>query len=155
MSREKDVVGGSAWVVVVFFGGLFGGAGVNLLLPLPVLPGIWTRVLGSIPMAAGIGLFAWSRAAFRRRGTPIKVQVPTSALVQDGPYAFSRNPIYLSFIIIYVGWAFIFDSSYVLAMLLVVFVFFDRKVISREEQYLEARFGDEYRSYKSRVRRWI
>jgi protein-S-isoprenylcysteine O-methyltransferase Ste14 len=80
---------------------------------------------------------------------------PSTALVQDGPFSFSRNPIYLAFCIMYLGASLIFNSAYILVMLVVVFVLFDRTQIPREERYLEAKFGDEFTRYKAKVGRWI
>ena len=80
---------------------------------------------------------------------------PSARLVQDGPYRFSRNPIYLAFFSLYLGVAFVFDSGYILIMLVVVFVLFDRMQVPREERYLQEKFGDEFRQYKEKVRRWV
>ena len=76
-------------------------------------------------------------------------------MVTDGPYGFSRNPIYLSFVLMYLGLSFIFDSAYVLIMLVVVVVLFDRLQIPREERYLRRLFGAEFDSYAAKVRRWL
>jgi protein-S-isoprenylcysteine O-methyltransferase Ste14 len=80
---------------------------------------------------------------------------PTSALVQDGPYGFSRNPIYLAFGLVYLGVGLVFNSTYVLIVLVAVLVLFDRLQIPREEQYLKAKFGEEFVAYTQRVRRWL
>lgn len=71
------------------------------------------------------------------------------------PYRFTRNPIYLSFAITYVGLAFVFNSLPALILLVPLIVGFDRTQILREERYLEGEFGEEYLRYKERVRRWI
>jgi protein-S-isoprenylcysteine O-methyltransferase Ste14 len=76
-------------------------------------------------------------------------------LVQDGPYRFTRNPIYLSFAVIYLGLAFIFNSVYLLFVLGIVLILLDRTQIPNEERYLREKFGEEYDRYKDKVRRWI
>jgi protein-S-isoprenylcysteine O-methyltransferase Ste14 len=80
---------------------------------------------------------------------------PTSALVTDGPYRFSRNPVYLSFAIVYLGFSLLLNSAYILVMLLIVVGLFDRFQIPREERYLRGVFGKEFESYSARVRRWL
>jgi len=132
-----------------------GGAIVNFLVPLPIWPGAWIRVAGLAPLAVGIWLLAWARAAFRRHKTALMPWTPSAELVTDGPFGFTRNPVYLSFLLMYLSASLFFDSAYILVVLVVVLVLFDRTQIPREERYGEQKFGNEYRAYKARVRRWI
>ena len=76
-------------------------------------------------------------------------------VVQEGVFRFSRNPIYLAFTLIYLGFAFAFNSSWALVFLVPVLVVIDRGQIPREEKYLARKFGEEYFRYKVKVRRWI
>jgi protein-S-isoprenylcysteine O-methyltransferase Ste14 len=80
---------------------------------------------------------------------------PTTALVTSGPYRFTRNPMYLGMAFLYVAFAFGFGVMWAMALLPVVILVVDRFVIAREEPYLERKFGQRYRDYKARVRRWI
>lgn len=155
LKSQTEAAGAFAPVVLVFLGGLIGGVVINIFVPAPIWPNIWTRFIGFVPLTAGSGLFAWSRAAFRRHQTSLMPWSPSSFLVQDGPYAISRNPIYLAFCILYLGVSLIFDSAYILIMLAIVLVLFDRLQIPREERYLERQFGEEFLSYKARVGRWL
>ena len=134
---------------------MIGGALVNLIFPLLIWPGIWARLIGAVPVIIGVWLFTSARGAFRRHRTALMPWTPSAELVQDGPYRFSRNPIYLAFAAIYLGAALVFDSLYTLIMLLIVVVLFDRTQIPREERYMEAKFGDQFVQYKAKVRRWI
>ena len=152
---SADAAGAFSWIAVVFLGGLVGGAAINFLLPFSLLPGIWVRLAGAVFLVIGVGLFAWARVAFRRHRTALMPWSPSAALVRDGPFSFSRNPVYLSFLVFYFGASLAFDTGYILVMLVVVFVLFDRKQIPREERYLRQRFGDDYADYMSKVRRWI
>ena len=136
-------------------GGLIGGALVNFFLPLFIWPSAWIRIVGIIPLVAGVWLFSSARTTFQRHQTALMPWTPSARLVQDGPYRFSRNPIYLAFFSLYLGVAFVFDSGYILIMLVVVFVLFDRMQVPREERYLQEKFGDEFRQYKEKVRRWV
>jgi len=153
--RSPDAAGGFTSVAVVFLLGLTGGVLANFYLPFLIWPGTVIRVIGILPLLLGVALFAWARATFRRHMTALMPWTRTTALVTDGPYGFSRNPIYLSFVLMYLGLSFIFDSAYVLIMLVVVVVLFDRLQIQREERYLRELFGAEFDSYTAKVRRWI
>ena len=152
---QTEVAGASTPVALIFFCGLLGGVAVNVFVPVPVWPSIWIRVLGLAPLAIGIGLFAWAREAFKRHQTPLMPRSPSSVLVQDGPFAISRNPIYLAFCIMYLGLALVFNSAYVLVMLVVAVALFDRIQVPREERYLLAKFGEDFTAYKAKVRRWL
>lgn len=131
------------------------GAVINFFFPTPIWPSIWVRILGVFVLALGLGLGAWAFRTFARHKTPPGPRAPTVALVQDGPYGFSRNPIYLSFALMYLGFSCIFNYLPALILFVPVVILADRKQIQREERYLEAKFNEEYRSYKSKVRRWV
>ena len=92
---------------------------------------------------------------FRKIGTDVKPWKTTSAIVDDGVYAFTRNPMYLGMALFYVGLGIILSSLGVFLLLPVLIATIQTQVIAREERYLEGKFGDEYRKYKTRVRRWI
>jgi len=142
-------------VVTIFLLGLIGGVLVNVYIPFPIWPGTAIRVISILPLLLGVALFAWARATFRRHMTALMPWTRTTALATDGPYRFSRNPIYLSFALMYLGLSFVFDSTYVLIMLVLVVVLFDRLQIPREERYLRGIFGAEFDSYAAKVRRWL
>ena len=80
---------------------------------------------------------------------------PSTALVTEGVYRFTRNPIYLALALLHLGSALAFDSALALASLPFALAAVQAGVVAREERYLEGKFGDEYRRYKSSVRRWI
>ena len=97
----------------------------------------------------------WSIRLFRRAGTSFIPIKPTTALVWSGPYQFTRNPMYLAMACLYLGLALWFDLFWPLILLPGVLAGVQYGVIAREEQYLERKFGDDYRQYKARVRRWL
>ncbi len=115
-----------------------------------------TRRLISLPLIIG-GLLLDGAAAgyFRRIGTNVQPFKPSTVLGVDGPYRFSRNPIYLGFAITYAGLAIAMDSVLALALLIPCLWVVDRFVIQREERYLSAKFGADYDAYRARVRRWL
>jgi protein-S-isoprenylcysteine O-methyltransferase Ste14 len=120
--------------------------------PLSVLP---ARVIGTLILIASVWLALSAKTAMSRAGTNVRPDRPTSALVTDGPFRFTRNPIYLAAIGIYVGIALLVDTLWPLVLLIPLLVVLAKGVIAREERYLEGKFGDTYHNYKSRVRRWL
>lgn len=132
-------------------------AGVALELALPTAwPPAGVRVIVTV-LAVGtwLALDGAAMLNFRRAGTSMVPMNPTTALVTSGPYRLTRNPMYLGMACLYVAFAFAFGVIWALALLPAVLVIVDRFVIGREEPYLERRFGQAYRDYKARVRRWL
>jgi protein-S-isoprenylcysteine O-methyltransferase Ste14 len=98
--------------------------------------------------AAGIRNFA-------RAATPVPSNQPVRALVRTGIHGWSRNPIYLGMFLLYVGIGLVVRSPWILLLTLPLAITIRYGVVAREEAYLERRFGDAYRDYKARVRRWL
>ncbi len=90
-----------------------------------------------------------------RAGTNVNPYKPTSGLVVNGPFRFTRNPIYLAFTLLYGGIAALVNALWAILLLPILLVIMRCGVIEREERYLEQKFGQEYLRYKERVRRWI
>jgi protein-S-isoprenylcysteine O-methyltransferase Ste14 len=114
-----------------------------------------SAVVGPGVVAASLVLFVWAVVTMVRGQASLPTSKPTDFIVHGGPYRISRNPIYLSMILLQLGvgvWA---NSLWFLILAVVSAVLLLRGVILREERYLERKFGDEYLSYKSRVRRWL
>jgi protein-S-isoprenylcysteine O-methyltransferase Ste14 len=88
-------------------------------------------------------------------GTPVPGNQPTTAIVKVGPYRFSRNSIYLGFSLFQPGIALGVNDAWLLITLLPAIALMFFVVIPREERYLGARFGEEYSTYKARIRRWL
>jgi protein-S-isoprenylcysteine O-methyltransferase Ste14 len=103
----------------------------------------------------GLCFAGWAAWLFHRAGTGIPTWQPARRLVTRGPYAISRNPMYLGLTAAYAGLALALANAWALLLLGPVLIVMDRFVIAREEPYLEARFGQPYRDYLARVRRWL
>jgi protein-S-isoprenylcysteine O-methyltransferase Ste14 len=123
------------------------GAGVA---PTPVL-----EVTGAIVAGAGLAIAAWAMSTFVLSGTTIMPNQPASTLVVHGPYRYSRNPMYVSLTLLYVGLVLITRTWWALPLLPVVLVMLYHAVVAREERYLGTEFGEAYTDYTRRVRRWI
>ena len=106
-------------------------------------------------MGASIALVVPAVLRFRRAKTPFDVRKPATSLITDGPNRFTRNPGYVALTLLYVGLGFAFGSVWVLMLIVPTLVVMDYGVIRKEEQHLEAQFGEEYLRYKASVRRWI
>lgn len=129
-------------------GELLGGVGLGLE------PQV-RRVAAFALIITGLLLEGGAGVQFRRADTRPEPWKPTTALVTDGLYRFTRNPIYLGFALIYLGLAVAIDSLGALAFLLPCLVVVDRFVIVREERYLATLFGAAYEAYRKKVRRWL
>lgn len=110
---------------------------------------------GAFLMVLGILLIGWGMLTFARARTAILPMRPASRLVDHGPYRVSRNPMYTGMSLLYLGAMLILNWGWALVMFPIVLIVLYKLVISREEAYLLAEFGDEYRDYCRRVRRWI
>lgn len=131
------------------------GLALDWAWPAPVFDGRAQAILGVLLFAAGLGLVLPCVRLFRRAGTNVPTYRPATTLVTDGPYRFSRNPIYLGLTLAYAGIAVGIDSAWLIVLVVALVGVLDLAVIRREEAYLETKFPDAYRSYKGRVRRWL
>ena len=95
------------------------------------------------------------RRKFKKAATNIKPWEPTNNIITTGIYGRSRNPIYLGFNIFPIGLGIFFNNFWVLLGFIPAAITIYHIAIKKEEAYLEEKFGDEYRAYKSNVRRWI
>lgn len=132
------------------------GLGLGRLYPLQFVPtSIPHAWVGGGIFALAVALAVWAIVTIRKAGTHLDVHKPTTAIVENGPYRITRNPIYLGMFLGQTGIAIGFDDLWVLAMLAPFYFVIRHGVVAREEAYLERKFGTIYRSYKSRVRRWL
>jgi protein-S-isoprenylcysteine O-methyltransferase Ste14 len=131
------------------------GALLRRIAPLAIGGGA-PRVLAAwLFVALCAGLFAWSFLWFARQKTTIIPNKPATALVLDGPFRFTRNPLYLALALLTIGAGLWLNTWWVFILLLPALALIDRLVIAREEAYLRRRFGAEYDAYRARVRRWL
>jgi protein-S-isoprenylcysteine O-methyltransferase Ste14 len=146
------------WILVVLFLLLYGSLSVGLTrvfklprrVPIPPTAGL---VMGIVLLAFGFGWMVWSlRSLSIRRafGKELFKSAAESTLVTIGPYAYSRNPLYFSAIILFLGWFFVFRWTPI-AIMAVLFLVHFILVAKWEERELTQRFGDQYRDYKQQV----
>src|SRR2546428_13804542 len=140
---------------LLYAGGFVAGVGAHRLLRVgggPEPPAT-AGLLGWGLRGAGVLLVASAGYLFRRAGTTPNPTKPTSALVQWGPYRFTRNPMYVGMAVLYVGGSLLLNDPWPLAFLPIAVTLVQRRGIAREEAYPEGRFGGDNRTYKARVRR--
>jgi protein-S-isoprenylcysteine O-methyltransferase Ste14 len=131
---------------------------LHRIYPLPLL-GAGARatevVLGWSAILVWAVLMVWAVVSFRRARTAIIPNRPATMLVLGGPYRFTRNPMYLAFVVFYLGAGLLINSIWTLLLLPLVLVVLYVTVIRREERYLAATFGASYDAYRKQVRRWL
>jgi protein-S-isoprenylcysteine O-methyltransferase Ste14 len=142
----------------LFLAALLLGLALDHLLPVPfAVPEVdlvrWI-IAGSL-ILIGLALAAAGIRNFSQAGTPVPTNEPTRALVTTGIHGWVRNPIYLGLFLLYGGIGLAARSPWILILTLPLAITIRYGVVAREEAYLERRFGDAYRDYKARVRRWL
>ena len=113
------------------------------------------RWVGLVPIVGGVLIGGSSAVLFARRKTTIRPGEVSSALVADGPFGFTRNPIYLAMVLLLAGAALLLGSVSPWVVIPPFVWLINRNIIPMEEAMLTDAFGDEYRQYQNRVRRWI
>jgi protein-S-isoprenylcysteine O-methyltransferase Ste14 len=111
--------------------------------------------LGGMVIALAVALCGWALLVMAKAGNDPRPDKPDTALVERGPFRFSRNPIYLAFLLAAAGLALVWGTLWGWLGVAVVHAMLDRLVIAKEEAYLASRFGAPYEAYKGRVRRWM
>jgi len=130
---------------------------IQKFYPLAIMedPGALSKVLASaLFVIAGIVMVTTTRLMLRKKIDP-RPDRPTSAIVTEGFFKYSRNPLYIALVLIYAGIVIYANSLWLVFLFPVLIIALERGVVLREEGYLEGKFGDEYLQYKKKVRRWI
>jgi protein-S-isoprenylcysteine O-methyltransferase Ste14 len=140
---------------LIFLAALVAGLLLHHVLPIHWLPAAWADWIGGALVGIAVAIGLSGVLALRAARTAIDPRKPTTAIVQAGPYGFSRNPLYVALILLCVGIAALSNALWILPLLIPAILVLRIGVIRREEAYLERKFGDAYRAYRARVRRWI
>jgi len=118
-----------------------------------LLPWPWDMI-GVVPLAAGLGLAAWAMVCFRRAGTDVRPFSGVTTLVTDGPYRFTRNPMYVAIVVSLVGVALVMGTLTPWLGPVAMVLWLDG-FIRKEERFLEETLGEPFTAYRGRVRRWL
>ncbi len=157
---NSDSAHTSRWTIaeVVFGIPFLAGVAIQLVVPFSLPQGILRQALipaGIALMVAGISLIVWARREFARYGQPTDPGHPTDRVIKTGAFAISRNPLYLGGAIVLLGITFTFNILWTLVTLALSIILCHRMLIIPEEQYLAAKFGQEYQAYAASVHRWL
>lgn len=135
----------------------FIGLGVILhnLFPLHFIHGPLRTIIGAIFLAYSFLVMSLAVLQMRKAGTNIDVRKPTTAIVTDGIYRFTRNPMYVSMALLLIAISVLISNIWIFILTPAFIIVIQKGVIEREERYLEKKFGSEYMDYKNRTRRWI
>ena len=142
---------------LLYVGTLLVGVGLNWVWPAPFLMGgaTWARWAGGALILASGFVAHWASRTMREAGTNVLPSKPALTLVTNGPFRFTRNPLYVMNALVYLGLTLILNSAWLLGLFVPMLLVIYWGIIRREERYLEAKFGEAYLAYKARVRRWI
>lgn len=154
-AEKADVPGVLVLPPILVGGTLLIGVLLNLIAPRPVLPPVPSRIFGVVIFVLSGFLAHSAQRAMQRVGTNIRPDRPSLALATDGPFRFTRNPLYIAALGVYLGIALFVGGLIPLLLIVPVAVLLHWGVVLREERYLEAKFGDRYRDYCRHVRRWV
>lgn len=139
-------------VYLVFIGFAWGLANA---VPLDLTSYELVRYAGWVSIAVGVALMVWSALEMYHHRTTINPYGKPTSLLQTGPFRFSRNPIYLADTLVYCGIGLLLESVWPWLLLPLLIFCMQRTVIVHEEHLLTRLFGDDYRTYRRRVRRWL
>jgi protein-S-isoprenylcysteine O-methyltransferase Ste14 len=139
---------------IIFLAAILLGVALNYTWPLPFVPSP-LRLLGALLVLCAVLLFGLSLREFRAAGTSVRGSQRSTTIVRTGPYRFSRNPIYVSFVLLLLGLAVGLDNLWLVLTLIPALTFIAVVVIPREERFLDQNFPEQYSSYKAAVRRWL
>lgn len=131
------------------------GMAISYLKPVTILTDLLAWICGSILFIMSIVLLRLSARSLLQGKTTINPNGSTTSIIIKGVYRYSRNPMYISFLLLYLGISIIFNAWFCFVLLLPLLVVLQKGVVEPEEEYLERKFSAEYSSYKSKVRRWI
>jgi protein-S-isoprenylcysteine O-methyltransferase Ste14 len=153
---SRGIAGVIAPPPLIFLGFLALAAVLEAIIPPATALFPYVRyVAGTVLFMIGLVIGIAGIQRLRASNTNISTDLPATALVVDGVYRWSRNPLYLALTLAYVGLAIAAGSAWAIILLIPLLIVMNIGVISREERYLERAFDDAYRAYKSRVRRWL
>lgn len=134
---------------------LLAAVGLATWHPLQLPPSALWLWLGIFPILVSVLLALWSFRQFGLNRNPVAPNQPVTRLMTEGPFRFTRNPLYLALALLHGGIGLVSGNLWILASLPPALLIVRFYVIGREEAYLLRRFGQPYLDYRSRVRRWF
>ena len=127
----------------------------NWFVPLPMLTTLVALTLGLCLSGVAIVIARWGRRTMTAAGTNVRPTRPATTIVTSGPFRFSRNPLYVALTLLYLGLTTAVNTWWGLILLAPLLLVMHVGVVLREERYLDNKFGESYRAYRSKVRRYV
>jgi len=155
VENAQDNPGVIAPPPLLYAGALVAGILLNLVFPVKFVPRWVGLIAGGLCILASNAFGPLAFREMRRAKTHVNPNRPVTSIVTSGPFRYTRNPIYVSFTLIYLGITLLANALWAMLLLPVVLIVMNFGVIEREERYLERKFGEQYMRYKQSVRRWI
>jgi len=152
---HHDSPGVIALPPLIFLVAIVLGTLIHFIWPFPIPVPVLGRWVAGAVIVACVVLATWARTTFTRAGTNVNPHLPSTALVETGPFRFTRNPMYMAMTIALVALAFATRVGWFLVLTVPVFALIHRGVVLREERYLAHKFGVPYDEYRQRVRRYL
>ncbi len=140
---------------LIFLSVIFFSYVLHYFWPIGIADVLFHKYIGIIILGLGISIVIIGKNTFSRAQTNIEPWKPTKKIITTGIYKYSRNPIYLALCVMQVGIGIIVNSLWMIISLAISVALVYHTAIKKEEIYLAAKFGDEYKIFKNKVRRWL
>ena len=155
MKSVKDSTELQATKPYLFLFPLIIGAIIENFIPTRIFPIKVSLVIGALFCISSLPFIILALKEFYKAKILFDTRRASTTLINTSIYKITRNPVYLSFVLFYIGLSFLINSIWMLVMMVPSIYFIQIFSIKREEKLLEAKYGEEFRIYKARVRRWI
>lgn len=152
---EKDSPGIAIHPMIIYCLFALVGFGLERVWPLPYPAMPILEYVGYAFIALGMLLLLMASREFSTHNTTDSCSGCSTALISTGPFRFSRNPVYLGLLIMFIGFSMTSSNLWLLIVIVPMCLTVYQMVIAKEEVYLAAKFGEEYNHYKASVRRWV
>jgi protein-S-isoprenylcysteine O-methyltransferase Ste14 len=146
------------WPPIIYLSAAAVGVVAQRVMPMPWVESDLAsalQILGAALVAAAIALDVTTLATFRKHKTTVMPNKAATNLITSGPFAWSRNPIYVGNTALVLGAGFYFGNVWLVGLAFVAAFITQKLAVEREEKHLAAKFGDVWESYAARVRRWV
>ncbi len=134
---------------------LIAAIALHYFWPAPIAARPLSIGLGAALAVFGVGIAGWGRAQLAKAGTNVNPYKPTTAIVNTGPYRFTRNPLYVGLLSLFLGLTFLVGTWWGAVFFAPALLVLHYGVVLREEAYLERKFGHAYLAYRRKTRRWL
>lgn len=131
------------------------GITVSYFFPYKLLQSYLAVPIGMVVLIVGIVFLILSARTLIKNKTTVNPDGASTTIVKEGIFLFTRNPMYFSLTLIYIGTSIMLNAWASFFLIIPLLIIVQKGIIEREEKYLTRKFGDEYLSYKSKVSRWL